>query len=349
MTNYRDKERNVMWDEKKVRIIDIAEELGVSTATVSNVIHGNTKKISSATVKRVQEKLRERGYIPNMAATLLAQNDSRIIGVVVNDHPKYEGRLLEDPFVSSALNALSDAIARTGCFFMMKKTTRISDIVPFASMWNMDGMILLGFCAEDYQALRDRIRIPFVVYDGFFKNEGNICNLLLDDRDGGRQVGNYLKQNGHSRVLCLADNRLLPDYDRFQGLCEGLGGEADFWEIPMKKADREAYYESRFMEFLNYTAIFAVSDYYAADVMFFLKGRGIEIPEQISVIGFDDTALGRIIKPALTTVRQDVACRAERAVAFLLEVKKKKDLSLTQTIPVRLVVRESSKPALKNV
>ena len=74
-----------MWDEKKVRIIDIADELGVSTATVSNVIHGKTNKISDATVRRVQEKLVERGYIPNMAATLLAQNNSRIIGVVINN------------------------------------------------------------------------------------------------------------------------------------------------------------------------------------------------------------------------------------------------------------------------
>ena len=73
-----------MWDEKKIRIIDIADELGVSTATVSNVIHGKTKKISDATVRRVQEKLVERGYIPNMAATLLSQNNSRIVGVVVN-------------------------------------------------------------------------------------------------------------------------------------------------------------------------------------------------------------------------------------------------------------------------
>ena len=61
-----------MWDENKVRIIDIAEELGVSTATVSNVLHGKTKKISDATVKRVEKKLEESGYIPNMAATLLA-------------------------------------------------------------------------------------------------------------------------------------------------------------------------------------------------------------------------------------------------------------------------------------
>ena len=57
-----------MWAEDKVRIVDIADELGVSTATVSNVIHGKTKKISDRTVRRVQEKLEERGYIPNMAA-----------------------------------------------------------------------------------------------------------------------------------------------------------------------------------------------------------------------------------------------------------------------------------------
>lgn len=61
-----------MWDENKVRIIDIANDLGVSTATVSNVLHGKTKKISDATIKRVEQKLEESGYIPNMAATLLA-------------------------------------------------------------------------------------------------------------------------------------------------------------------------------------------------------------------------------------------------------------------------------------
>ena len=103
-----------MWDEKKIRIIDIADELGVSTATVSNVIHGKTKKISDATVRRVQEKLVERGYIPNMAATLLSQNNSRIVGVVVNNHPKYEGHVLEDPYISSAVNALSDALESHG-------------------------------------------------------------------------------------------------------------------------------------------------------------------------------------------------------------------------------------------
>lgn len=85
--------------EQRVRIRDIAQELGLSTATVSNVIHGKTQKVSPETVKRVQELLEQRQYIPNMAGILLAQNDSKIIGVVINDHAKYEGHVLEDGFI----------------------------------------------------------------------------------------------------------------------------------------------------------------------------------------------------------------------------------------------------------
>ena len=73
-------------EQSRVRIVDIAQTLGLSTATVSNVIHGKTEKLSDETVKRVQQELERTGYIPNMAGILLARNNSRIIGVVVNDH-----------------------------------------------------------------------------------------------------------------------------------------------------------------------------------------------------------------------------------------------------------------------
>lgn len=74
--------------EGRVRIRDIAEELGLSTATVSNVIHGKTGRVSDETIRRVQELLERRQYIPSMAGILLAQNASRIIGVFVHDHEK---------------------------------------------------------------------------------------------------------------------------------------------------------------------------------------------------------------------------------------------------------------------
>ena len=108
-------------DEQRVRISDIAEELGLSTATVSNVIHGKTKKISDETVKRVMELVDKRQYMPNMAGILMAQNSSRIIGIFVNDHEKYEGHTLEDFFISSSLNYLSTEIEKSGQFMMVKK------------------------------------------------------------------------------------------------------------------------------------------------------------------------------------------------------------------------------------
>lgn len=89
--------------QERVRICDIAEELGLSTATVSNVIHGKTNKASDETVQRVTALLEKRRYIPSMAGILLARNSSGIIGVFVNDHPKYAGHTLRDGFLASVL------------------------------------------------------------------------------------------------------------------------------------------------------------------------------------------------------------------------------------------------------
>lgn len=77
-------------NDNRVRISDIAEELGLSTATVSYVLHGKTDKVSDRTARRVLALLEERGYLPGVADILLGQNSSRIVGVVVNDHEKYE-------------------------------------------------------------------------------------------------------------------------------------------------------------------------------------------------------------------------------------------------------------------
>ena len=109
---------------RRVTIKDIAEELGVSTATVSNVINGKTKKISDKTIERVQKKLEEKHYIPNMAGILLAQNSSKIICVVISNHKKYEGKILQDPFISALMDSMS-LQAEKNDYFMMIKISRI--------------------------------------------------------------------------------------------------------------------------------------------------------------------------------------------------------------------------------
>ena len=328
--------------DNKVRIADIADELGLSTATVSNVIHGKTKKISDRTVEMVQRKLEERQYIPNMAATLLAQNDSRIIGVMLNNHEKYAGRVLEDPFVASVLNDLANEIERAGLFMIVKLTDHIKEIVRFASMWNLDGMVIIGFCEDEYQRLRNQIRIPFVVYDGFFENRGRICNLTIDDYDGGRQVGEHFRQLGHQNVLCLADNKICMDLARYKGFCAGFGEEVPLWQIPMQTQARHAFYREHLEELRQFSAIFAVSDVYAVDVMQFLLRNGVSVPEEISVAGFDDSPICGQIFPSLTSVRQNNSLRARTTLEMLRAMKTDPAYQADRCLPVTLVPREST-------
>lgn len=328
--------------KERVTIADIAEELGLSTATVSNVIHGKTKKVSDETVKRVQELLEKRAYIPSMAGILLAQNDSGILGIVVNDHEKYEGHVLEDGFISASLNALSQQIGQTGYFMLVKVTKQWDDIVRFASMWNMEGLILIGFCEQDYKRLRESMRIPFVVYDGFFQQSQGICNLTIDDFDGGYQVGSYLKQMGHTRVLCLSDNFLCVDSARTEGCIAALGREAvGLLQLPYHKEERLDFYAAHLSEILTYSAVFAASDFYAVELILFLQAHGTQVPRDISVVGFDDSPLCRYCTPGLTTVRQDASVRAETAISLLQDLKNGTQEGTTIRLPVSLVVRES--------
>lgn len=332
-------------EQERVRIIDIAEELGVSTTTVSNVIHGKTKRTSEETIKRVQELLEKKAYIPSMAGILLAQNDSRIVGIIVHDHEKYEHRALEDGFVAAALNALSAELDRAGYFMMVKVTADCNEIVRIASMWNMEGLVLLGFCEQDYKKLRESMHIPFVVYDGYFSEKTDkICNLVIDNFDGGYQAGAYLKRCGHTKVLCIADNYGHMDKERIEGCGAGMKEYgADFLQIPLIQKDRRRFYRENLPLITTYTAVFVVSDFYAMELIHDLEELGICVPEDISVIGFDDSLLCAKITPALTTIHQDPAERARKAVDALQKLKKGTCEETTVMLPVALVERESVK------
>lgn len=330
--------------EHRVRIYDIAEELGLSTATVSNVIHGKTKKISDKTVKRVMALLEKRQYFPGVADILLAQNDSRIIGVFVNDHEKYEGHTLEDFFISSSINYLSTEIENGGRFMMIKKAKQVEEIIRFASMWNMEGIVVIGFCEQDYLYLRNHMRIPFVVYDGICEKSERIFNIALDNYNGGLQMGRYFKEAGHRKALCVSDNNIGIDLDRMEGFREGFTENVDFLLIPMKKEERWKFYFQHLEKIKSVTAVFAVSDYYAIDLMCFLNGQGISVPKDISVAGFDDIPLCHMINPPLTTIKQDNHLRAKLAVEKLKELKENKETDPEIILPVSLVVRKSTAP-----
>lgn len=330
-------------EEQRVRIRDIAEDLGLSTATVSNVIHGKTQKVSEETVKRVQEQLERRQYIPNMAGILLAQNDSKIIGVVINDHAKYEGHVLEDGFIAASVNALAKEVDRTGYFLMPKITASWQDIPKFASMWNMVGLVLIGYCYQDYQHLRDEIRVPLVIYDGTIRDGERLVNLTIDNYGGGRQMGKHFRALGHERVLYIADNDTHVDHLRYEGL-RSVIPQSKQMLVPMERERRRGFYEERMAEISQFTAVFAASDDYAADFLRFIQSKGISVPSEMSIAGFDDSSLSRQMHPMLTTIGQDHTARAELAVKLLIQLRDQAPVEPEILLPVKLIQRNSTGP-----
>lgn len=216
----------------------------------------------------------------------------------------------------------------------------------FASMWNMEGLILMGFCEADYEKLRNQIRISFVVYDGYFEKCSKVVNLVINHYDGGYQAGKYLKELGHEKALCIADNFICMDKERIEGFCKAFEpGETLIWQIPKTEKERVCFYQDKFSELLksNVTAVFAVSDFYALEFMRFLQGKGIQIPGDIQIIGFDDNMSSRESNPALSTIHQEASLRAKTAIKCLEAMRDGLDCETEIVLPVELVKRESTR------
>lgn len=332
---------------ERVTIHDIAQELGVSTATVSNVIHGKTQKISAPTVKKVQELLEKRQYVPNMAAILLAQNNSRIVCAVLSDHEKYEGHMIQDPFVSSMLDGLSEQLQKHGYFMMIQKAKKIDDIVKYASMWNMAGLVLIGYCTQEYDDLRRRIRIPFVVIDGAFDRLDRFSDVSCDNFDGGYQMGNYLAGMGHRSVMFLTDNGVHTDRSRYLGMKKALyehnilSRQEDIKLLPVRRDERLSFYSNLLKSLSSYTAAFCASDVYAIEWINFLTDNGFCIPQDFSVAGFDDIPASALLRPGLTTVNQNIAEKARQAVGLLNAMIEKEETQKQIVSKPRLVIRQS--------
>ena len=232
---------------------------------------------------------------------------------------------------------------------MVKRATDFDEIARFASMWNLDGLVLMGFCRQDYAALRGRMRIPLVVFDGYPEPAeamaaGGMCNICTDQRDGGRQVGAHLRTLGHRRALCVADNRICMDAERYEGFCEGFGPGAEFLQVPMRRDARRSFYLEHIDLLRRYTAVFAVSDEHALELMHLLQEQGVSVPGEISIVGFDDIPACRMVRPELSSVRQDNALRARAAMEALDALRSGEAVDARRVLPVQLVVRDSSAP-----
>ncbi len=331
-----------------ITIKEIATQLNMSTTTVSNVIHGKTGEVSPATIKIVEDYLKKVDYVPNINARNLAQNESKIIGVALKARAdKYEN-LLMDPFVSELIGGIEESIRNAGYFMMLYISSDTDEIMRHVSTWNVDGLLLFGMIDDDGIRVSEKYKKPIVCIDTYsIEGLKHFINVGLNDRQGCFNMVNYMIKQGHQKIAFLSDNMKGVDYERFSGYKYALEGngihyEEDwFLQIRPRTDEIEASLEEICHRAEEFDAVMCVSDLYAVQLMCALEDRGFSIPDDISIAGFDDTLLGQLHRPALTTVHQNVKDKGIVATNTLLQRIRGEKTPKQIQLPTELIIRDT--------
>lgn len=331
-----------------IRIKDIAGKAGVSATTVSNVIHGNTKKVSKETIEKIQKLLDETAYIPSMGARMLAENRSRIIGVLLGGKADKRRSVQGDAFANIIISALEYEIYSRNYYMMLHMSSSPEENMQLAATWNVEGLIAIGLSTQDNIKLQSRCKVPVVSIDAYYEKDV-VPNIGLDDFGGGYEMGCFLAQKGHKNILFLADNDVGVDHFRWLGLQKALKGagvrsdEGQHLIIPEEVDKRMLFYEKRLKALRRHDVLFFASDYYALEAINYLQDKGVHIPEDIAVCGFDDSEYALLSRPRLTTIHQDVRQKGVAAVRKLFAfIEGQKVTEMDEKLPVYLVERDST-------
>ena len=328
-------------------IQDIARIAGVSATTVSNVIHGNRKRVSADTVNKITAVISREGYVPNMSARSLKTNASHIIGVFNFIVPEESGGSFQDPFHSALFTGIEQELRQSDYFLMVRTISSIGELLKYLSNWNVDALILTGILSKAFYEQLVKQPAPFVLVDSYVNDESSL-QIHLEDRQGAYLATRHLIGLGHERILFCGPAPMQEGVigERLKGYRQALTEE----DIPFDPGrlllcpmgiEEAASLGRTLAARMDFTAIFATADVLAAGLMAGLQNAGKRVPEDFSVIGFDDLPVARLTVPQLTTIRQDVVMRGRVAIQMLLSaLRGKKPDNIT--FPVTLVRRGST-------
>jgi LacI family transcriptional regulator len=336
-----------------ITIKQIAQKAGVSPTTVSNVLNGNTSKVSAENTTKVKAILKEVNYVSNRGAIMLAHGVSHIIGVIFNYPRRDKTNIFQDPFQAQLVGSLVTEIKKTDYYMMLYTTESPSEVMKLAVTWKLDGLIIVGIQAEYCTEIRKSTSTPIVFIDCYFENDGQIYyNIGLEDENGAYKMTQYLIACGHTQVTFLADHKKLKGVDlmRLNGFKKALKQagivytDRNFISLSINSVKRRNILENLYTHLYDYTALFFASDYYAAEAELFFQEKGLSIPDDISIAGFDNNVYSNITTPRITTMGQNVPEKGQKAVEMLMKIlKHDKNVERSVILPVELVIRDSVK------
>ncbi|MBQ9326412.1 MAG: LacI family DNA-binding transcriptional regulator [Clostridia bacterium] len=331
-------------------IKDIAAEAGVSVMTVSNVIHNNYARVSPATAQRVREIMARHQYVPNMAARSLISKFSHIIAVLLPVWHGSAASMLLDPYTGQLVGYLEELLREKQYYVMVCSFQQADEVLTLQQTWQMDGMILvLPHKDAITRDLIQRAQAPLVVFDRYYEDLP-MLSVCLNDRLGGYTATRYLLEKGHRKIGFAAPTIYESSViqDRFQGYLSALSEyhlqtKKDWlFDGVVHQEGGEAVAQALSQMSDRPTAIVATEDLLACGILKGCQERGMQVPEDMSVVGFDDSMPAQLITPRLTTIAQDIRQKAATGVQQLFHAMEDATYRNAHAVlDIRLVERQS--------
>ncbi len=340
----------------RVTLKTVAERVGVSPMTVSNAF-SRPDQLSAALREKILATAAELGYAgPDPAARTLARGATGTVGVLFHGSPRVA---LSDEFSALFLAVIAEELGRGGLALTLLPNAGSTDVVPVRDV-AMDGAIVYSCSPVEHNVewLRRR-RLPLVFVDQ--AGEEGFSTVNVEDRGGARAAAAHVLELGHRRVAVLtagpegttAPGEWFVVRERMRGWRDALDPVG---VVPVVRHVDDADPDEGFAAARALlagpdrpTAVLCFSDALAVDVLHAAAEAGLRVPDDLSVVGFDDSPLARRLRPGLTTVRQDVVEKGTRAAAELVAAVRGRRAGdqppvRHHVLPTSLVVRGTTAP-----
>lgn len=332
----------------KPTIYDVAKEAGVSIATVSKVLNG-VGRISDETIKRVERVMKELQYQPSVVASALTGKQTYTIGMLLPD--------LANPYFAEVARHVEDRANQLGYSVIICSTDnnveKESNYISLLNQKSVDGLIIAtGIQHEQTSQHIMKQQIPVALFARDFPSLV-VDAVLLDDFLGGYQATKHLIDLGHEKIAMIAENEeYLSAQERIRGYCQAME-DAGLSEYTRRKTVYSFTIEGAKQNVIQLldsidppTAIFTTNDILAIGAIQAAYECRISVPDELSIVGFDDTILSRIVTPPLTSVRQPIQEMGMQVMDLLVQEieQKKRGRRKIVLLPELIIRRSTSNP-----
>lgn len=329
-----------------MNIYDVSERAGVSIATVSRVINGNSN-VSEKTRNRVLAVMDELGYTPNVFARSLGLNTMRTIGILCADS--------SDPWLADAIYYLEQELRQNGydsilcCTGYLPETKK--KYLELLLSKRVDAIILAGSHyveakQKDNAYLTDAsAKLPVMLVNGCLDGGEQLYSTVCDDRTAVCEAVTALIRSGHTSVLYLYAGNSYSNLQKLSGYHDayaalGLPVKEELIRLCPKDLDgTEALLRGLAADRLHFNAVFAAEDIMAVGAVKYAHRAGIRIPEDLNIIGYNNSILSRCTDPELTTVDNKVEALCTTTVATLMKVLDGGNVPVKTTVSAELIKR----------